>query len=79
MAPECRQQLRRIAVSETSTISHTIEVRPGVVATRLRSGFLIAVGLLCTMAAAEVLFLRYVAGPDGVNMLSAAETIAPPP
>jgi hypothetical protein len=79
MAPECRQQLRMVAMSETSTISHGIEARPGVVTTRPRSGFLIAVGLLCTMAAAEVLFLRYVAGPDSINMLSAAEAIAPPP
>jgi hypothetical protein len=62
-----------------SETSHTIEARPSVVATRPRSGSIIAVGLLCTMTAAEVLFLRYVAGPDGVNMLSAAEAIAPPP
>ena len=70
----------RIAMSETSTTWHTIEARPSVVPTRLRSGFLIAIGLLCAMTAAEVLFLRFVAGPpDSVNMLPAAEGIAPPP
>ena len=65
-------------MSETSTTWHTIEARRSVVSTRLCSGFLIAIGLLCAMTAAEVLLLRFVA-PDGVNMLPAAEGIAPPP
>ena len=66
-------------MSETSTTWHTIEARRSVVSTRLRSGFLIAIGLLCAMTAAEVLFLRFVADPDSVNMLFAAEGMAPPP
>jgi hypothetical protein len=69
----------RIAMSETSATWHTIAARPSVVPTRLRSGFLIAIGLLCAMTTAEVLFLRSVAGHDSVNMLFAAEGIAPPP
>ena len=31
---------------------------------------------LCAMAAAEVLFLNYVAGPDSVAMMMAAEGVA---
>jgi hypothetical protein len=41
-----------------------------------RSGFMLAVALLCAMAAAEVLFLNYVAGPDSVAMMMAAEGVA---
>jgi hypothetical protein len=63
-------------MSGTST---TIEVRPSVVATRLRSGVLVAIGLLCAMTAAEVLFVRFVAGPDSVNMPAVADGIVPPP
>ena len=32
--------------------------------------------LLCVMTAAEVLFLNYVAGPDSVAMMMAAEGVA---
>jgi hypothetical protein len=42
---------------------------------RRYGGILLAVVLLCAMAAAEVLFLTFVAGPDSVNMISAAEGI----
>ena len=38
-------------------------------------GLLIAAALLGLMAVAEVAFLRYVAGPDSVNLISAAEGI----
>jgi hypothetical protein len=41
-----------------------------------RSGIMLAVALLCAMAAAEVLFLNYVAGPDSVAMMMAAEGVA---
>ncbi|HEY7580813.1 MAG TPA: hypothetical protein VH855_24745 [Acetobacteraceae bacterium] len=43
---------------------------------RKRTGFMLAVGLVCVMAAAEVLFLNYVAGPDSVAMMMAAEGVA---
>jgi hypothetical protein len=43
---------RGITMSGTST---TIEVRPNVVATRLRSGFLVAIGLLCAMIAVRAI------------------------
>ena len=69
-----------LASPASSTTWHTIAARPSVVATRLRSGFLIVIGLMCAMTAAEVLFLRFVtAHPDSVNMLFAAEGMAPPP
>ncbi len=41
-----------------------------------RTGIMLAVALLCAMAAAEVLFLNYVAGPDSVAMMMAAEGVA---
>jgi len=41
-----------------------------------RSGVMLAAALLCAMAAAEVLFLNYVAGPDSVAMMMAAEGVA---
>ena len=40
-----------------------------------RTGLLIAAALLCTLAASEVLFLHFVAGPDSVNLLMAAEGV----
>jgi hypothetical protein len=43
---------------------------------RKRTGFMLAVALVCVMAAAEVLFLNYVAGPDSVAMMMAAEGVA---
>ena len=66
-------------MSEARTVWHMIEARRSAVAHRRHGGLLIAVTLLCAMAASEVLFLEFVAGPDSVNMLSAAEGIAPPP
>lgn len=43
-----------------------------------RAGVVLAAALLCVMAAAEVLFLQYVAGPDSVAMMMAAEGVAGP-
>jgi hypothetical protein len=40
---------------------------------RKRSGIMLAVALLCALAAAEVLFLNNGAGPDSVAMMMAAE------
>jgi hypothetical protein len=62
-------------MSGTHTVWHTLEQRRRRAANRERSGVLIAVALLCAMAVAEVLFLRFVAGPDSVNLISAAEGI----
>ena len=46
------------------------------VRSKKRAGIMLAVALLCAMAAAEVLFLNYVAGPDSVAMMMAAEGVA---
>jgi hypothetical protein len=62
-------------MSEAHTIWHDLDMRRSPAATQQRSGMLLAVALLCAMAAAEVLFLRYVAGPDSVAMIQAAEGI----
>jgi hypothetical protein len=48
------------------------------VRSKKRTGIMLAVALLCAMAAAEVLFLNYVAGPDSVAMMMAAEGVAVP-
>jgi hypothetical protein len=63
-------------MSEAHTIWHSLEQRRSRAANRERSGVMIAVALLCAMAVAEVLFLRFVAGPDSVNLISVAEGIA---
>jgi hypothetical protein len=41
-----------------------------------QAGLLLVAALLGAMAAAEVLFLNYVAGPDSVAMMMAAEGVA---
>jgi hypothetical protein len=46
------------------------------VRSKKRAGLLLVAALLCAMAAAEVLFLNYVAGPDSVAMMMAAEGVA---
>ena len=66
-------------MSEARTVWHTMEARRSALAHRPHGGLLIAVCLLCAMAASEVLFLHFVAGPESMNMLSAAEGITPPP
>ena len=63
-------------MSEARTIWQDLDTRRSLAATQERSGMLLAVALLCLMAAAEVLFLRYVAGPDSVDMMQAAEGIS---
>jgi hypothetical protein len=40
-----------------------------------RLGILLAAALLCLMATAEVLFLNFVAGPDSVALMMAAEGV----
>ena len=63
-------------MSEARTIWHDIEARGSDAAAKQRSGMLLAIALLCLMAAAEALFLRYVAGPDSVDMMQSAEGIS---
>jgi hypothetical protein len=60
-------------MSEARTVWQELEVRRSTAASRQRSGMLLAVALLVGMCAAEVAFLRYVAGPDTVAALVAAE------
>lgn len=63
-------------MGEAHTFWHDLAMRRSEAATRQRSGLLLAVALLCVMAAAEVLFLRYVAGPESADMMQAAEGIS---
>jgi hypothetical protein len=65
-------------MSEARTVWHATEARRNAAASRQRSGILLAICLLGVMAAAEVLFLRFAAGPDSVNMMVAAEGVAIP-
>ena len=62
-------------MSEARTIWHTMETRRNAAAGRERAGLLCLAALLCAMAAAEVLFLQYVAGPESADLLAAAEGI----
>jgi hypothetical protein len=62
-------------MSEARTIWHTIETRRNATAGRERAGLLCVAALLCAMAAAEALFLQYVAGPESADLLAAAEGI----
>jgi hypothetical protein len=62
-------------MSEARTVWHMLEQRRATAASRHRSGVLLVAALLCAMAAAEVLFLRFVGGPDAVNLIAAAEGI----
>lgn len=62
-------------MSDVRTIWHEMEMQRSQAAAKHRTGILIAAALLLTMAAAEVLFLRYAAGPDSVNLMAAAEGI----
>ncbi|MBV9735772.1 MAG: hypothetical protein JO209_07655 [Acidisphaera sp.] len=65
-------------MSEARTIWHDMAARRGVAIRRKRSGMALAVALLCAMAAAEVLFLTFVAGPDSVGLVAAAEGVPMP-
>jgi hypothetical protein len=60
---------------EARTVWHELETRRAGAPSKHRTGLLLAVILLVTMTVAEVQFLRYVAGPDSVNLMAAAEGI----
>jgi hypothetical protein len=55
-------------MSEARTVWHMLEQRRATAASRHRTGVLLAAALLCAMAAAEVLYVRFVAGPDSVDL-----------
>jgi hypothetical protein len=63
-------------MGEVYTVWHALETRRTAVATRRRASIVLAIGFLFAMAASEVVFLRYVAGPDSISLISAAEGIA---
>jgi hypothetical protein len=63
-------------MSEAQTIWHEVRARQRVDAQRRWHGMAIAAALLVAMTAAEVLYLTYVAGPDTVDMITAAEGMA---
>jgi len=64
-------------MSEAQTIWHEVRARQRAQSAQRRwHGMAIAAALLIAMAAAEVLFLTYVAGPDTVQMITDAEGIA---
>ena len=65
-------------MSEARTVWHDLADR------QVKSGYqrftdcVLAATILITMTVAEVQFLRFVAGPDSVNLISAADGIIPP-
>jgi hypothetical protein len=63
-------------MSEARTVWHAMEARRNPAVSRHRAGLLLAACLLCAVAAAQVLFLHFVAGPDSVEQMVAAEGIA---
>jgi hypothetical protein len=60
-------------MSEARTVWHDLQTRRKAAAYRQGRDALLAAGLLIAMCAAEVLFLGFVAGPDLVDMLTAAQ------
>jgi len=62
-------------MSDTRTVWHDLAERRAAPTRKPISGYVFVVLLLVTMTVAEVQFLRFVAGPDSVNMIAAAEGI----
>jgi len=65
-------------MSEARTVWHAMAEERSATGGRERSGIILAVALLCAMTVIEVLFLKYVAGPESVAMIAAAEGIVMP-
>ena len=65
-------------MSEAQTVWHALESRRSASVTRKRTGMALLVCLLCAMTICEALFLKFVAGPDSVNLMVAAEGVAIP-
>ncbi len=59
-------------MSGAHTIWQILDERRASDARRRRSGVLLAVALLCVMAAAEVMFLRSAVGSDEVDLIATA-------
>ncbi len=62
-------------MSEARTVWGTRETRAVSAATREGIGVLLAICLFAGITVGEVLFLNFVAGPDSVNVLSAADGV----
>lgn len=62
-------------MSHARTVWDELDLRRVTAAKRRRSGLLLAILLLGAMTVAEALFLRFVAGPDSVAAMQAAEAI----
>jgi len=63
-------------MSEARTIWHDLDTRQSIAVSRRRIGLALAAAMLIAMCVAEVAFLRYFAGPDTVNMVTATEGMA---
>jgi len=63
-------------MSEAQTLWHEVRARQRADERQHGHGMALVAALLVAMTAAEVLFLTYVAGPETVDMISAAEGIA---
>ena len=63
-------------MSEAQTLWHEVRARQRADERQHWHGMALVAALLVAMTAAEVLFLTYVAGPETVDMISAAEGIA---
>ena len=60
-------------MSEARTVWRDLQTRRTAVVSRQWSGVLLAAVLLTAMCGAEVVFLKYVAAPDTMNLLNAME------
>jgi hypothetical protein len=65
-------------MSEAHTVWHALESRRRADVTRKRASMLLLACLLCAMTVSEVLFLKFVASPDSVELLVAAEGVVIP-
>jgi hypothetical protein len=67
-----------MVMSEARTVG-VMKARQSASANSQRAGFMLAVAVLCVVAAAEVVFLNFVAAPGSAEMMQRAEGIALPP
>jgi hypothetical protein len=65
------------AMSELRTIWDDMAERRAAPTRKPIPGYVLVAVLLVTMTVAEVQFLRFVASPDTVNMITAAEGVPP--
>jgi len=65
-------------MSEARTVWHDLTDRQGKSGYQRFTNCTLAATILITMTVAEVQFLCFVAGPDSVNLISAADGIIPP-